>query len=208
MTIDHEDILISKAADGAASPEEWDEIRRLGELDATLWDRLAAESRTSALLAHAVEDATSVADEVEIDVSRARTAAHMRFRLRVWSGWAAAAVLAVAWLGNAVAGDGALFGGATAGFTGVSSADQALERYRALGTAEGRFVEELPMVMVNTQTDPETGRTEVLYLRRILERAEINAMYTAAQEEDGSLTPVPVSIPVRSETQPSNPRLY
>jgi hypothetical protein len=64
------------------------------------------------------------------------------------------------------------------------------------------------MVMVDTQTDPETGRTEVLYLRRILERAEINGMYTAAQEEDGTLTPVPVPIPVRSETIPSNPRLY
>lgn len=207
MTIDREDILISKAVDGVALPEEWDEIRRLGALDPTILERLAAESRAGALLSQGVDEATRIADEIEIDATRARGAAHMRFRLRAWSGWAAAAALGVAWLGNAFAG-GAIFPGATAGFTGVSNADQAFERYRALGTAEGRFVSELPMVMVESQTDPETGRVEVIYLRRILERAEINGMYTAAPDENGQLTPVPLPIPVRSETFPANTRLY
>ncbi|MFG0275769.1 MAG: hypothetical protein ACF8QF_12010 [Phycisphaerales bacterium] len=208
MTIDHEDILISKAADGCASAEEWDELRRLGAIDPTLWDRLAAESRSCALLAQGLEEATRIADGVEIDASRAAGAAHMRFRLRVWSGWAAAAAVAVVWLGNSILGTGAYMGD-TAGFTGVSNADQALDRYRALGTAEGRFVSELPMVMVSSETDPETGRVEVLYLRRILERTEIDGMYTAAEDETGSLMPVPVPVPVGLQTVPSNTsRLY
>jgi hypothetical protein len=208
MTIDHEDILISKAADGAASAEEWDEIRRLGAIDPTLWERLADESRSCALLAQGLEEATRIADAVEIDPARAAGAAHLRFRLRVWTGWAAAAAVAVAWLGNSILGPGQ-FMGDTAGFTGVSNADQALERYRALGTAEGRFVSELPMVMVSTESDPETGRVEVLYLRRILERAEIEGMYTATEDESGSLTPVAVPIPVGLRSVPSETsRLY
>lgn len=207
MTIDHEDILISKAADGVASPEEWDEIRRLGALDPTVLERLAAESRAAALLAQGLDEATGVADSIEIDTARATGAAHMRFRLRVWSGWAAAAVLAVAWLGDAVTGGGLFFGGA-AGFGAATSADQALDHYRALGAAEGRFVSELPMVMLETMSDPETGRVEVLYLRRILERAEVSGMYTAAPDENGALAPVALPIPVSSETFPANPRVY
>jgi len=213
MNIEREDILIARAADARATGQEWEELRRLGDADPTVWDRLAEEGRAAALLSRGVQEAIGAADWIDIDTDRAGGGAQMRQRLRVWSGWAAAAAVALVWMGSAGwigtgAGSGAPPTEMTAGFLGVTTADEALERYRALGAAEGRVVSELPTVMLESHADEETGRVEVLYLRRIVERAEIDAMYTAAENEHGRLEPIPVPIPVRNVSSSGASRLY
>lgn len=213
MNIDREDILIARAADARATGQEWDELRLLGDADPTVWDRLAEEGRAAALLSRGVQEATGAADWIDIDTDRAGSGAQMRRRLRAWSGWAAAAAIAIVWMSSAGwtgagSGAGSSAQNMTAGFLGVSTADEALDRYRALGAAEGRVVSELPMVMLESHADEESGRIEVLYLRRIVERAEIDAMYTAAENEQGRLEPIPVPIPVRHVTSSGSSRLY
>lgn len=206
MTVSRQDILITRAVDAAATPEDWREIEALALADPSLWKRLAHEVRTHSLLTGALDAATATADAVELDPQRTHAAGAFRLRLRAWSGWAAAAVIALAWIGGAAILNSPAFPGSFAGVSAMpASAEEALDQYRALGVQEGRYLYELPMVMVDSQRDPDSERIEILYMRRILERAEISAMYTAAPDEEGK--PVPVAVPVRGAAF-TNPQIH
>jgi hypothetical protein len=60
----------------------------------------------------------------------------------------------------------------------------ALARYVLACRAAGRTVEELPLVTLETRPGP-AGRTQVMYVRRLLERATVDETYRVGRDEHG-----------------------
>ena len=206
MTIDRIDILLSRAIDGVASKEDWLELEKLGANDPSIWRTLAEEMRAQASLQAAVEEQIAVVDAIDIDPDAARVSHGFHLRMRSWSGWAAAAVLALAWIGaSGVAGVGG-FGMQKAGLVSLT-ADQALDQYREKGLNEGRLMSELPAQMLEARVLEPSGNIEVLFLRRFVERAEIRAMYVAP-DANGNLVPVPASPIVPARGQEFDPKRF
>lgn len=201
MTIDRIDILLSRAVDGIATADDWIELEKIGANEPSVWRTLAEELRAQATLESAVEEQIAVADMVEIDTSAAHASHSFNRRMRTWSGWAAAAVVALAWIGaSGMLGANGFGGSQQAGIGPTLTADQALDEYREKGLREGRLMTEYPAVMLQSRVIDDTGRIEVYYMRRFIERAEINAIYVTP--DDGqSVVPVPVSpfVPVRGQ---------
>jgi hypothetical protein len=201
MTIDRIDILLSRAVDGIATAEDWIEIEKIGANDPSVWRTLAEELRAQAALESAVEEQIAIADMVEIDTGAAHASHSFNRRMRTWSGWAAAAVVTLAWIGaSGMLGASGFAGGQQAGLVSSMTADQALDQYREKGLREGRLMTEYPAIMLQSRVLDDSGRIEVYYMRRFIERAEINAMYVTP--DDGqSVVPVPVSpfVPVRGQ---------
>ncbi|MFG0256362.1 MAG: hypothetical protein ACF8GE_00495 [Phycisphaerales bacterium JB043] len=202
MTINNEDILLSKAVDGVATDEEWAQLESLASLDPTIWARLGEMTRMQSRLNEAMMEATSIADDVDIDMERARNHHGLHIHVRTWGGWAVAAILALALFGGQMM---PLSGGQTAGLVTTNlSPDEALEQYRTVGTLDGRFVSELPTIMVDVRIDPESGRPEMFYMRRFLERVPVNGLYTA--DLDGNDV-VPMLLPAGVRA-PATPREF
>lgn len=192
-----EDVLIGRVVDHEASPADWARLDELAQDDPTLWARLGRAQRAHAGLRIAIEDAIARAELVDIPEGRAHGAGRRSVIARIGSfaGWAAAAALLLALINPALRGT-ASPGSSLAGFTLLSQAspEEAYTQYVASGLADGRVVSEMPTLLLEQQTDPDTGRTEVLVVRRIVERLAFdNSMHTFAYLPDEygqpSLTP-------------------
>ena len=206
MTIQPEDILLSKAVDGTATDEEWDQLESIGSVDPTIWRRFGEMNRLQSHLDDAIDQATQLAQTVELDMDRARSHHVLSIRVRSWSGWAVAAILTLALLGGRL---GLLSSHSnTAQSAGLlsldASPDEVLEQYRTVGTLDGRFVSELPTVMVDMRVDPSTGQAEMFYMRRFLERVRVDGLYTS---DPLAHDVVPVIIPT-STGAPRSPRQF
>jgi hypothetical protein len=203
MTIDAQDILLSKAVDGTATTEEWSQLETMASLDASLWERLAAMTRLQSQLASALDQATDAAERVELDLDRAHNHRHLSIHVRTWGGWAVAAVLALGLFGGNLAGLSIQSNGGQVAGIGVSNMtpDEVLDQYRTVGTLDGRFVSELPTVMVDVRVDPQTGQQEMFYLRRFLERVPLDGLYTSDPQNEGV---IPVVLPASSSSTSSD----
>jgi hypothetical protein len=197
MTINAIDILLSKAVDGIATQEEWAYIQDEATLDPSIWKRLADLTRLQSQLGNALEETLETAGTVELDMNRAHNHHSLSIHVRKWSGWAVAAILALAVVGTK-------FGlltpvsnsGLNAGWLSAdASPEEALEQYRTVGTINGRIVSELPTLFVDVRVDPQTGQQEMFYLRRFLERVAVDGMYTSDPQGQDV---VPVLVPVSS----------
>ncbi len=71
------------------------------------------------------------------------------------------------------------------------TANQALEQYMRAGTDEGRIVQELPLLTVDIRPTPDGDESEVIYLRRFMERARVEGVYTMGLDELGRAVVVP-----------------
>ncbi len=71
------------------------------------------------------------------------------------------------------------------------TANQALEQYMRAGTDEGRIVQELPLLTVDIRPTPDGDESEVIYLRRFMERARVEGVYTMGLDERGRTVVVP-----------------
>jgi hypothetical protein len=113
-----EELLISRAVDGAASPEDWRALEALAARDPEVWPRLLAALQAEQALRSEVAASLAAADAVELPgtdaaglvdpdapasppagIGAAPAGRLRRFRLPTWTGWAAAAALALAWAG-------------------------------------------------------------------------------------------------------------
>ena len=201
MTLTREDILISRIVDGSAEPADWAELESISETDPQALRRLAEAQRREGDLRASLGEALNEADEIDLPLAHTATVYTFRTRLQTWTGWAAAAALALAWLTaggmlrtNAGGGESQV-----AGWT-PGTADEAYEQYQMVGLAEGRVLGELPKVMIQVER-LENGQAEVTYLRRVLERRLVTdvleptvdtqgrpALKPAQLEEDGDET--------------------
>ena len=196
------EILITRIVDDEASAKDWADFERLAVLEPDVWVRLARQQRDAASLRRAVASATGIAEAVDLPIESAGPGAERVFarRFNPWIGWAMAAAVALAWLGvnrislldTAPQRDGAVTGNYAGVTLSPASADEALDQYKALGEQEGRYIGELPKVMIEARTMPDGVRIEVLYLRQILEREVVNGMYRFGEDDQGRAMPIPI----------------
>ena len=207
------DLLISRIADGEATQSDWSAFGTLAEQSPGAWKHLAQAQRDHQSLALAVGVALHAADRVELPPrdaadaflhrDRAASPAH---RIRQYGGWAAAAAIALAWLGmnggQFTLGGGKSTGSASvagipAGYFKVDSSDDALQLYRDQGKRDGRFIAEVPVLLESSPMTTGKGY-EVVYVRQFYERARVDNLLRFAQDETGKLIPVKVNISGRA----------
>lgn len=192
------DILISRIVDEEATAQDWASFEQLASLEPDVWKKLAQEQRDAANLRCAVGDAIKAADAIELPIDIAGAGAERVFsrRFSPWIGWAMAAAVALAWLGADLVPtiNTHLTPTNNAGIVNLTpvSADAALDQYRAVGEQEGRYIGEMPKVMVEARAMPDGVRVEVIYLRQLLEREVVSGMYGLGEDDQGRATPIPI----------------
>lgn len=198
------DVLISRVIDGEASAEDWSALHAIARTDASIWSDLASAQQDHEELTAAVRVLSEPADRVEAPIlEHATQGVSVRVRaLATWGGWLAAASLALAWIMGGVGPGANVPAGNQAGLISISDAkqrvlpdlspDEALETYVSNGAREGRVVALDPdlHVLSAAPLDGEGGY-EVVYVRRIVERARLD-LYRISQDEMGRFVRVPV----------------
>lgn len=225
------EVLLSRVLDHAATPGDWDNLEQLAARDVTVWRELALSMRQNQDLVHAVACAGDQAAMIELDVieraeiqrgvraervrehnrsGRERRYEHVAFKRRLravatWSGWLAAAVVAVAFVNPQLAGrsgsplpgtetQASLIPQRLSRDTSTSSAD-ALREYLRKGNQDGTVIGEMPRkILMEAQPAIDGNGYEVVYIRQILERTRVNDIYRFSEDETGRATPVPVQI--------------
>ncbi|MGD9693726.1 MAG: hypothetical protein AB7G17_06265 [Phycisphaerales bacterium] len=208
MRTEREDILIGRVVDGEATGADWGELERLAAADDGVWARLAKAQRSQASLARAVDDEVVVAELVDLPAGEVVRGGHgwseVSVRWRAYSGWAVAAAMALAWVGAARYGVWDGLGNSTRGLRqpaqiagpGALGMDDLMQRYVEQGSAQGRVIAELPMVMVETGPAQGGDGVDVVYVRQLLERVRVRDVYELGMTEHGEPAPVLVAQPV------------
>lgn len=221
------DLLVSRVVDGVASSADWAALDDLARTESSIWRDLAQAQRCNTELTRAVRAAIAGAERVTVsglaeigarDVGYAgsfdiQSHAQNRFNAMArWTGWAAAAALALAWVsgvrtGNPSGGtsrsDGPVGAEATLNpFPGSASASEILAEYLRRGQASGDVLAEVPskMMLEAIPMDDQAGGYEVYFVRQIVERTRVPNLYTFAEGEGGQLQAVKarISAPRRS----------
>lgn len=199
MTIDREDILVGRVVDGEASAEDWTELEHMGELDPSLWWRLARTQRDQATLGAGLHDAIAIAEAVELSSGAMRATHSFHLRWSSWSGWAAAAAIALVWANTRGFFPAPGMSSNTAGLAPANlSTDEAFNQYLTNGMRQGRVLGELPTVMIDSQPSEDGTRQDITVLRRIIEVQRVHAAFRVGMDEFGRVMLVPAQ-PERSE---------
>lgn len=202
-----EEVLICRVTDGEATPADWAELESLARTDPAVWQRLAASQQAHARFEHAVEDEIAICELVEAPDRRVLARGAFAARVREYSGWLAAAAVAVAWLGINRApspnlGPFTQQGGIVPELTGSQPllnvpADQLLEQYKRSGMASGTFLTELPLQFVESRVSADnSGEQEVIYIRPMLERVRAKDVNVVNYKKDEN------GLPLKAETTP------
>ncbi len=173
-----EEILICRAVDDEASPDDWRELEELATRDPALWTRLARAQQAHARLTRALDDELAIAELVALPAPAPLVVATRRSPsgwAPRWAGWAMAAAVALAWGGwTLLAPPPAAPSGPDAGGIRVEAVEfdsrRAYREYLRDGIAEGRIVSELTPVLVDDVELPAERGIEAYIMRRILER--------------------------------------
>lgn len=212
MNAERDDILISRIIDGGATPGEWDELSSLADSNPGVWRRLGEMMRDQTSFARAVNTSVAVADGVEIPVHLHRAPRERREhpvpvirRLGVWSGWAVAAAVVLAWtigVETNFKGRPPLDQGApvqSARLLDTAAATDLLQAYLERGREDQSVIGEVPQRIIVETRPVQTGQGyELLYLRQILERRVVPDLYQlAARDELGRPTLVRYESPPR-----------
>lgn len=181
-----EDVIIGRIVDGEASPNDWHDLDRISEKDAAVWQRLAQAQRAHARLERAVEDEIAVAELVNLPLHQHHAVHDFMTRLRVYGGWAVAAVLALALVGVPMA-RGPQQNMASFIPLDQATADQAYDQYVKAGMKEGRVVGEWPSALLDAKDIGEESGGEIMIIRRVVERVNVKDMpfYTVESNEFG-----------------------
>lgn len=192
MTINREENLISKVVDEEATSKDWAALESLAESDPNVWRRLAAAQRDHSVLCVGVNEALAACEEIALP-QRALDATHsFNIRWRAWSGWAAAAAIALVWVTTQGMLPASNTTGQTAGIDlSAWTPDEAFDHYLTRGKREGRVLSELPSVMVQSQPTPDGQRFEIIILRRVMERTIVDHLYSIGQDDAGQPRIVP-----------------
>ncbi len=206
------DLLISRIAGGEANTADWNDFNTLAAQSPDAWKSLAQAQRDQQSLSLAVGVALHAADHVDLPSRDAADAFLNRGRWRTdashspaWArvrsmgGWAVAALLALAFLGNRFGVIHVKDAPSTASlipanYFQVNDADDAHELYLNKGRQSGRVIAEMPVLLDSRPAT--TGRGfEVVYVRQILERAQVNDLYRFTQDEANRPIPVRITPP-------------
>lgn len=180
-----EEVLIGRVTDGEASPSDWAEIESMAQRDPSLWQRLAQSQRAHARLEAAVEDEIAVTEFVELPRRSAPVHAFSA-RWREFGGWAAAAVVGLAWLGihqrgvhqGAAPPAGEAMNQASLIPIGSATPDEAYNRYLQAGKDDGRIVAVLPPQMIDATEVSGSSAHDVFFIRPVVERVKATDVQT------------------------------
>ncbi len=210
------DVLIDRAADRSATMADWDELDRRAQADPTVWSWLGRAVRDDGLLRAALDERVAIADAVELpestapygDIAGERNAWRS---LRPALGWAAAALFAVLWWFDAQSTPMTDPGLATQ-FDAVPAADvmsfaDAADGHsdtipivsNTVGRSGDDVLAELPVLVVSTHAVGDAGQTEVVFVRRTLERTFVDDVLTVAHDENG----LPQAVPAMASSSES-----
>lgn len=195
--VDNE-ILVSRVIEPDATSEEWDELTAAAISNPTLWRRTAEALRDHHAMTRAVNASIAIADDVSTTSRTSRlehrlavdAAPSQRPQLLRWSGWAVAALVALAWV-SGLSNVQPTGNGYQAGIgSQVVSAADLLERYLVQGRREGRVFDEVPeKIFVQSRPSPTGDAVEVIFIRQILERMTLPDLYQyEGQDESGRPT--------------------
>ena len=201
--------MISRVLDADAGAAEWAELELMAENDPTLWRDLGDSFRAEVAIRNASEGLLSGAEQVQLPATNVEPAPRTLWSRTTFAGagWLAALILLCVWLQTPSSdvstsptgtqlGDGVATSRLQATPIEYSTAADALANYRTLGMEEGRLINELPMMLVDTKPiNSENDQIEVFYLRRFLERTTIDQMYELGTRDDGA--PVAVTVNYR-----------
>ena len=200
------DILVSRVIDGVASRADWDAIEAMAAADPGVWRELASAQRADQQLTREVRTETAAAAWVSLPTATTDLAAVQTQRrsraVAMWGGWAAAAALALAVVGQKTGGNNGARGGemAVADLVPIRSASDALQEYLDRGRQDGLVIGELPdKVLVQTRPIGNGGGMEVVYLRQIVERTRVDDLYRTTTDELGNVMGLPVRVTPASE---------
>lgn len=218
---DQLDVLISRVVDGQAVERDMQVFRGLAQRVPDAWEQLALAQREHTALSAIVAQAELASERVELPSREgaARFLGAERFdehrsarwsQVRAWGGWAAAAVVGLAWFTGGVGGfqsplvpQGA--SKATIVPTGwqINTPEDAVQAYLKVGAEQGKVLGEAPgRVKIDQRPTPDGKGIEVTYLRQFIERVTVQDMFqTPAADESGRPLIVKVQPGVRAEPQ-------
>ena len=183
------EMLISKVIDNSATDGDWRDLTALAETDPAIWRDLAESQRHQQVLSRTLNEAVAVADMIATpsNVFPGRgedAAAARRTNTGAWSGWAVAAVIALAAfasrLGEQVRNSPSLGGAQVAGY---GTPDEALDAYLNLGRRDGKVVGELPSkIIVSARENPEGEGYEVISVQQIVVRQVVLDLFEITGE--------------------------
>jgi hypothetical protein len=160
------------------APADWRSLRDVARSAPDLWSRLADDLEADAALRARIVPALAVADRVELPAP-----ARVPFAWRGSLGWLCAAAIALAWLWS-------VRPGSREGTLGTGTLETGLPV--AAAEAGGVAVGELPRVVLRSR--PVGSGVEVLYMRRLVERATVRELQQLHRDEAG----LPFAAPVQT----------
>jgi hypothetical protein len=171
--------LVSRIVERAALPSDYDAFATLARQGAGRWQQLLDALRDDDALHLALQESLAPAERVALPVAPPAP----RGGLRPWTGWLAAAALALAWLSADLTRT-------EPGPSGWSlPPDDAPLSY--LGPADA-VLAELPARLVSTSPVAGGSGYDVLYVQPVLRRARVNQVVGLGSDEHGRPAPVPV----------------
>ena len=194
MSVDQHEQMIDRMLNRQIEARDLDELAQLSQTQPEALVRIAAALRGAAQVESGVEAAQALAETIELPATDDRESNRPSLVARgvgSWSGWATAAMVAAAWSLAAMLNSTPPAATPSGGSDVLLTANQALEQYMRAGTDEGRIVQELPLLTVDIRPMPDGVESEVIYLRRFMERARVEGVYKMGIDEQGRAVVVP-----------------
>jgi len=190
VSVDQHEQMIDRMLNRQIEARDLDELAQLSQTQPEALVRIAAALRATAVVESGVEAAQALAETIELPATGVRASNRPSLVARgvgSWSGWATAAMVAAAWILAAMLNSTPPPPELTAsgGSNVLLTANQALEQYMRAGIDEGRIVQELPLLTVEIKPTLDGEESEVIYLRRFIERARIEGVYKMGFDEQG-----------------------
>jgi len=198
VSVDHHEQMIERMLNRQIEARDLDELAQLSQRQPEALVRIAAALRGAAQVESGVEAAQAIAETIELPARDDRQTNRPSLVARTvgsWSGWATAAMVAVAWILAAMLNSTPPAVTPLGGSDVLLTANQALEQYMRAGTDEGRIIQELPLLTVDIRPTPDGDESEVIYLRRFMERALVEGVYKMGIDEQGRAVVVPTDEP-------------
>ncbi len=188
MSVAQHEQMIDRILNRQIEARDLDELAQLSQTQPEALVRIAAALRGAAQVESGVEAAQAIAETIELPATddwESNRPSLVARRVGSWSGWATAAMVAVAWTLAAMLTSTPPAANPPGGSDVLLTANQALEQYMRAGTDEGRIIQELPLLTVDIRPTPDGDESEVIYLRRFMERARVEGVYTMGLDELG-----------------------
>ena len=194
MSVDQHEQMIDRMLNRQIEARDLDELAQLSQTQPEALVRIAAALRGAAQVESGVEAAQALAETIELPATddwESNRPSLVARGVGSWSGWATAAMVAAAWILAGMLNSTPPAATPSGGSDVLLTANQALEQYMRAGTDEGRIVQELPLLTVDIRPMPDGVESEVIYLRRFMERARVEGVYKMGIDEQGRAVVVP-----------------